>query len=391
MTKKVLKKAEKRVNSTLKPPDKYAGFWQVFWYRKVAWTIRTKFWQKLGLGLSAFVLISIGSMYGLAQWYISKNRHIPITVGATFIPNYAKYFELNPHDTLTAIIDDLGIKRLRLVSYWSDIEKEQGVYNFDELDWQMKLAEDRGVKVSLALGLRQPRWPECHMPSWAQEMQDNNWYQPLEDYISVVVNRYKDSPSLDSYQLENEFFLKVFGICYDFNRDRLISEYNLVKRLDPNTPVVVSMSNNAIGTPIGDPKPDKWAISVYKRVWDKAISRRYFEYPIPAWYYAFRAGFTELTRGREVFMHELQTEAWTPDTFGGTKETPLLEQDKSLDPDRLRHRIQYGEATGMKTMDLWGVEWWYWRKVKHQDNALWETAKSELQRIEANNQKLLAD
>ncbi len=381
-------KPEKSVKTTLKPPPKHAGFWQVFWYRFSYWGVRTKFWKRLLIGLVVFVILAVGGMYGLAQWYINKHKDTPLAVGATFIPNYARYYDLDPKETLDAMISDLGVKRLRLVSYWSDIEKDRGLYNFDELDWQFKMAEENDVQVSLALGLRQPRWPECHMPSWAQEIPGHGWYQPLEDFIAAVVERYKDSPALHSYQLENEFFLKAFGICYDFNRDRLISEYNLVKKLDPATPVVVSMSNNAIGTPIGDPTPDIWAISVYKRVWDKNITHRYFEYPIPAWYYAFRAGWTEITRGRDVFMHELQTEAWTPDTFGGTKETPLDEQYKSLDPKRLKDRIRYGEATGMRTMDLWGVEWWYWRKTKHNDPALWDTAKEELRRIDAENQSL---
>lgn len=383
------KKHRIKHTSSFKKPPANAGFWQVFWYNFTAWSVRNKFWQRLAISLVALVVLAVGGMYGIAQWYINKHKDTPMSVGATFIPNYARYFELDPQETMTAMIDDLGLKRLRLVSYWSDIEHDRGVYNFDELDWQMKLAEEKGVDVSLALGLRQPRWPECHMPSWAQEIPGQGWYKPLEDFIQAVVERYRHSPALHSYQLENEFFLKAFGICPDFNRDRLVSEYKLVKRLDPDTPVVVSMSNNAIGTPIGEPTPDVWAISVYKRVWDETITRRYFEYPIPAWYYAFRAGWTELTRGHDVFMHELQTEAWTPSSIGGTKEAPLAEQDKSLDPERLKDRIRYAEATGMRTFDMWGVEWWYWRKTKHQDSALWDTAKTELQRIEQENSKLL--
>ncbi len=380
----------KHTESYKKPP-KNAGFWQVFWYRQTAWAVRTKFWQRFGLTLLALVILGVGGMYGLAQWYIHKHKNTPLSVGATFIPNYARYYDLDPQETLDAIINDLGIKRLRLVSYWSDIERDRGVYNFDELDWQMKMAEENGVEVSLALGLRQPRWPECHMPTWAQEMPGQSWYQPLEDFIQTVVERYRTSPALHSYQLENEFFLKAFGICYDFNRDRLVSEYNLVKRLDPHTPMVVSMSNNAIGTPIGEPTPDIWAISVYKRVWDETITHRYFEYPIPAWYYAFRAGWTEITRGRDVFMHELQTEAWTPSSFGGTKATPLAEQDKSFDAAMLVDRIEYAKATGMRTFDMWGVEWWYWRKTAHNDSALWDTAKAELRKIDAENSRLKQD
>lgn len=387
-----LKKAPKtEYKGRVARPGKDAGFWQVFWWDVTHWMVVHRFWQRLLVGLIVFIILAVGGMYGLAQWYIAKHKDTPMTVGATFIPNYARYFDLDAKQTMTAMLDDLGVKRLRLVSYWSDIERERGQYDWGELDWQMALAEEKGAQVSLALGLRQPRWPECHMPSWAQEMPGQSWYKPLEDFIGAVVERYKDSPALHSYQLENEYFLTAFGICHDFNRDRLVSEYNLVKRLDPDTPIVVSMSNNAIGTPIGEPTPDIWAISVYKRVWDETITRRYFEYPIPAWYYAFRAGWTELTRGRDVFMHELQTEAWTPSTFGGTKETPLAEQDKSLDPERLKHRIRYGEATGMRTMDLWGAEWWYWRKVKHGDSALWDTAKAELRRINDANQTLLSN
>lgn len=365
------------------------GLWQQFWSSFTRWSVRHHFWKRLFLGLMALVIFTIGSMYVIAQWYIYSNRNKPFTVGATFIPDYARYYGVDPKETLSAIIDDLGIKRVRLVSYWENIEPEQGKYNFDELDWQFKMAEEKGAKVSLAIGLRQPRWPECHKPAWADKLLGNAWQQPLFDFIDVVVQRYKTSPVLDSYQLENEYFLKAFGLCSNFDRDRLIHEYNLVKAIDPNHTLVVSMSNNAIGIPIGEPTPDQWAISVYKRVWDKTITRRYFEYPIPAWYYAFRAGFIKITRGHDSFIHELQAEAWTPDTIGGTKETSIAEQDKSMNPDRLIDRIGYGKATGMKTVDLWGVEWWYWRKVKYNDPSLWNTAKTELGKIDAHNKELL--
>lgn len=337
----------------------------------------------------ALVIFSIGSMYAIAQWYIYSNRNQPLTIGATFIPDYARYYGLEPKETLGAIIDDLGIKRVRLVSYWENIEPEQGKYNFEELDWQFKMAEEKGAKVSLAIGLRQPRWPECHKPAWSDKLLGNAWQQPLYDFIGAVVERYKTNPVLDSYQLENEYFLKAFGLCSNFDRDRLVHEYNLVKAIDPDHRLVVSMSNNAIGVPIGEPTPDQWAISVYKRVWDKNITRRYFEYPIPAWYYAFRAGFIKITRGHDSFIHELQAEAWTPDTIGGTKETSIAEQDKSMNSDRLVDRISYGKATGMKTVDLWGVEWWYWRKVKYNDPSLWNAAKTEISKIDKENKKLL--
>lgn len=322
-------------------------------------------------------------MYSVAQWYFFKHRNTPVQLGATFIPDYAAGFGLDPEQTMDAMINDLGVKRFRLVSYWENGEAEQGKYDFSFLDWQMKKAQAAGAKVSLAIGLRQPRWPECHWPGWAKEMPKAEWEPQLKEYIQAVVERYRDHPALESYQLENEFFLKVFGKCPDFSRERLVEEYKLVKGLDTNTPVVISMSNNAIGMPIYAPTPDKWAISIYKRVWDKTITKRYFEYPIPAWYYAFRAGFTEATRGRDVFAHELQAEAWLPEGYD-MRTAPIDEYYKSLNPDNLSDRFEYGVATGMKNIDLWGAEWWYFMKEKRNAPELWNVAKEKFAKYSQN-------
>ena len=59
------------------------------------------------------------------------------------------------------------------------------------------------------------------------------------------------------------------------------------------------------------------------------------------------------------------------------------EQSKSMNPTDLRNRFRYGEATGMKTIDMWGAEWWYYEKVKFNNPSLWNVAKSEYDR--ANN------
>lgn len=323
-------------------------------------------------------------MYSIAQHYIEKHKDEPLVIGATFIPTYAESFGLDPKETMTEVIGDLGIKRLRLVSYWDEYEKEQGKYDFTELDWQFRLAEEKGAKISLAIGLRQPRWPECHMPTWAERLTKAQWSEELKKYMRKVVERYKESPALEEYQLENEYFLEVFGICPDHSRDRLIDEYNFVKSIDPDHPLTVSRSNNALGLPLRAPRADEFSVSIYKRVWDRTITKRYFEYPLPAWFYASLAGSGEILTGRNLFIHELQTEAWLPpdQNFAMNDLASIPEQNKSMNPERLKERIRYGEATGMRTMDLWGVEWWYWRKVKANDPSLWNTARNEIERLQ---------
>lgn len=381
-------KRSKPLSANPKQPKRMVASFSIkYFMSEYKWWWHKSFWNRLLIGFFVVVFAIITFMYGIARYYIAKHADEPFRLSATFIADYAEYFDLDPKDTLHAILDDLQVRDLRLVSYWDKIEAKPGSYNFDELDWQFEMARQYDTKINLAVGLRQPRWPECHMPAWAMTMPKSQWQPKLMDFMTAVVNRYKDNPQLASYQLENEFFLKAFGECKDFDRDRLVSEFNLIKRIDPHHKLVVSMSNNAIGTPIGQPVPDEWAISVYKRVWDKTITKRYFEYPIPAWYYAFRAGFTEITRGHDSFIHELQTEAW-PAADQGIKDATIEEQNKSLDANRLRDRIKYGEATGMREVGLWGVEWWYWRKVYKNDPSLWNVGKAALVEAKEKNKKL---
>src|SRR3989344_7507458 len=348
-----------------------------------------RYWQKsvwrkvLALTL-AFMVLLTGVYYAVAQWYIAKHSKEPLTYGVTFVPNYARYYDLDPKEVLSAILNDLKVKQVRLVSYWDSIDPSPGNYDFSELDWQFDMAEKAGVKVSLAIGLRQPRWPECHMPSWAEVKSKSEWVTDLKTSMAKVIERYKNRPSLDTYQLENEFFMTVYGICPDFSRDRLIDEYNMVKVLDPNHPVIVSRSNNWVGIPVGQPRPDVFGISVYKRVWDKTITKRYFEYPLPAWFYAALAGWGQLLTGRNMIIHELQAEPWVPDGYE-LKIAPISEQNKSMNPKRLKDRFEFGRATGMREIDLWGAEWWYWRKVHFGHPSLWNTAKEEISKANSAN------
>ncbi|MEO8785080.1 MAG: hypothetical protein ABI221_02045, partial [Candidatus Saccharimonadales bacterium] len=124
--------------------------------------------------------------------------------------------------------------------------------------------------------------------------------------------------------------------------------------------------------------PDIVAVSVYKRVWDKTLTHRYFEYPFPAWFYGFLAGADKIATGKDTIIHELQAEPWLPPGFNMNDPKSSAEAAKSMNPARLKDRIQYGEATGMKTIDLWGSEYWYYRKEKLHDPGLWNVAKTAI-------------
>lgn len=356
------------------------------YYKKLRANLKKRFvaywrrsaWSKIVVILVSFILISLAGMYGIARWYIAQNSSKPLIIGTSFIPAYAESLGVDPKETMDALINDVGVRHFRLVSYWDQLEPTENNYDFSLLDWQFRKAEAAGAKVSLSLGLRQPRWPECHIPDWARAKSAQEWQPRLEAYMEQVINRYKDSAALDSYQVENEFFLKGFGNCEDIpgalDRDRLVSEYNLVKKLDTQHRVIINRSNNALGWPVGDPQPDEFGISIYKRTWDANATKRYLEYPFPGWFYGFVAGWQKLMTGRDMIIHELQAESWAPNNKH-VSEISVEEGNKSFDAKRFEDRVEFGKATGMREIYLWSGEYWYFRMVKQQDPSLWNVAK----------------
>lgn len=360
-------------------PRVHPNFYKSLWPSSI--------WKRVLVVLLAAVYLFTATSYGVSQWYIARHHKQPLNLGTTFISDYAQSFGLEPKDTLNAILGDLRIKQIRLVSYWDQIEPAPGKYDFSNLDWQFAMANQYGAKVSLAIGLRQPRWPECHQPAWSLVEPKSKWQPQLYNFMRAVVDRYKNDPALDGYELENEFFMKVFGTCTDFDRGRLVAEYKMVKQWDPGRRITISRSDNWVGIPIGQPTPDQFGISVYKRVWDKTLTHRYFEYPLPAWFYASLAGWEQMLSGKDMIIHELQAEPWPPTDI---HQASLNEQYKSMDAKRLKDRIAYGKATGMRTIDLWGAEWWYWVKVKQNDPSVWNVVKDAVLQAEVDNQLLTA-
>ncbi len=333
-------------------------------------------WQRFALAIVGFGLLIMSVNYGVARWYQRTQLDKPFSLGVTYISDYAGSFGLDARETLTAILDDLGVRQLRLVSYWDVIEREKGTYDFSDLDWQMRAAEKHGAKVSLAIGLRQPRWPECHAPTWVDTRQPREQWQPaLEDFMTAVVNRYKTSPSLETYQLENEFYNAVFGDCHNAERERLADELDLVHRLDSKHPVIISRSNNTPTLMLKPPVTDLNAFTLYRKVWDATITKRYFTYPMPPWHYSAIAGWQKILGGQDSIIHELQAEPWPPSGQGGIKGISLAEQNETLNAERLRENVEFAKDTGMRHIDLWGAEYWYYRKVKLQDASVWNEAK----------------
>lgn len=307
-----------------------------------------------------------------ASWSQVKNPNY----GVSFSTKYAQELGVDWENNFTALLEDMGLRRFRLMSYWDTIEAEKGKFTFQDLDWQMDKANEYGAKVSLSLGLRQPRWPECHAPSWYNPLDAEGKEKALLEFLEKVVTRYKDHPALESYQLENEAVNRHFGTCSkeDMDQERLAREYRLVKSLDTH-PVYMSLSDQH-GLPLGEPVPDKYGFSVYRTVWNDKFGpfKMYVTYPTPVWYHKLRAQWIESFKDREIFIHELQLEPWGPKA---TKDLNVAEQSKSMSEDKIRENLIFARKIGTPEIYTWGGEWWYWRMVQG-DSSIWQTVKKEI-------------
>lgn len=289
--------------------------------------------------------------------------------GASFSVPYAQYLGLEPKDCLKAAITDLGIKRFRLMSYWNRLEPKQGKYDFRELDWQIDMAEKYGAEVTLCLGLRQPRWPENHWPDWALALPEDEWQAALLIFIEQVVKRYQKRDVIVSYQLENEALNRSFGENGNFDRERLKREFELVKALDPYHPVIMTTSNSW-GIPLFGPRPDLYGFSLYRFMYQNG---KYTRTRLSPWFFRARAGLIRLLQWRRAYIHELQAEPWGPK---GVPEMTIKEQFKSMSPLHVEEAVKFAEETNLYPIDIWGLEWWYWLKIKHKKPTIWNYMRS---------------
>lgn len=332
---------------------------------KKYWDIFHKTILFLILMISIWILIVyLASQYRIYGTTRSNN------LGVSFSADQARFLNLDPKDVLEASMRDLKFSEYRLVSYWDKIEPEPTEYNFSDLDWQFDLAAKYHKKINLSLGLRQPRWPECHFPGWAKGKSESELTPQILNFLQAVVERYRNHPNLAFYHLENEYSLISFGECKGFTgHQRLESEFNLVKKLDAKTPIIISRSNNTWVLMLAKPKADYIGISIYSSIYEKLILKRYLKHPMPKWYYPGIAQIQLWITGQETLVHELQLEPWTKNNILSTS---TEEQFQTMDFQNLINNLKIAETSQFQSIYGWGLEWWYWMKYSKNHPEFWD-------------------
>lgn len=327
-------------------------------------------WKRVLIGLLLLCSLLVLALLLLAQKPVPER----VTYGMSFNTPYARELGLDWRATYDAIIDELGVRHLRLAAHWPMVESERGEYNWSELDYQIARAESVGATVILAVGRRLPRWPECHVPDWAQALPAAERDEALLEYIEQVVLRYRESPAVTLWQVENEPFLEVFAFehCGELDVELLDRELALVRRLDPTRQVLVTDSGN-LGTWTGAyQRGDLFGTSMYVHFWHPEAGQ--FRTVLPPAAYRVKDNLMAVLHGEKpTLLIELSAEPWL---VAPITDVPLATQFSRMNPEKFHDILEYAAASRFSRQYLWGAEWWYYLKTKHERPEMWEIGQT---------------
>ncbi|QQG42346.1 MAG: beta-galactosidase [Candidatus Giovannonibacteria bacterium] len=320
--------------------------------------IKTLFW------LVGILII----LYLLVNYSVPRKQNL--SYGVTFSQKFSEELGLNWRENYSAILDDLKVKDLRLVAYWDLTEPEEGKFDFNDLDWQITEAEKRGAKVILVVGRKAPRWPECHIPVWAQKLWTSDvdsliidvgrlrYQESLLTYLKTAVEHYKKSSAIIAWQVENEP-LFPFGECGMTPISLLNQEIKLVKSLDTRSIILTDSGELGFAWPYLAAKSDIFGTTLYRYVTHKWFGEIKYSL-VPAYYFRIKAWWAERVLGKQILISELQAEPWN---------------NGVMNPEIFNEIIDYAERSGFPKAYLWGAEWWYFMKEKQGKPEMWNTVK----------------
>lgn len=323
-----------------------------------------RFFTYLGIALLTFLWLC----FILSWTTIYKPEEIEY--GITFSKKQSQSLGLDWKQNYTAMLDELGVKKLRLPVYWDEVQPEPGRYDWTDLDWQVDEAEKRGVQLILTIGNRVPRWPECHLPNWTASSAQSERQTATFEYIRETVARYRRNPSVIYWQVENEPFLKYFGICPPFDKDFLDKEIALVKSLDSRPIIITDSGELSLWFPAAK-RADVFGSTMYLNTYSEHL-KSYIRYPITPAFFRIKRNLANLfAYPQDWIVIELQGEPWGKTAF---QDLPQAERDRTMDIRKFEEINEFARQSGFRTMYWWGVEFWYWEKQRGND-AYWLAAQ----------------
>ena len=348
------------------------------------------------LAYGFLVLVVLGSLMAGGFVRVSRTESRPPStrppdMGFTFSQRQAGYLDLSWQQAFQAAMD-LDPNLVRLGAYWDDIEPSPGQFDFSTLDWLLDNTPSQS-SVLLTVGMKAPRWPEYFLPKWLQRevkvpsggdiASDPQVRQATLDYIRAVVEHVKDRPNLKYWQVENEPLDPSGPRRWTIDAGFLAQEVALVRSLDPARPIVGNIFVDA--SPLTALPSQRDALESRARtilgmvdvlgldlytVRPTVVGSLRLSFSWPAWIWEPRVlDLRDIAQGagKQIWISEAQAEPWLPARLVDNSAS----SNGKASPALTSNTVERLQADGFNTILFWGVEYWYMRDTRYQDNAWW--------------------
>jgi len=201
------------------------------------------------------VLVAAALGLGSESWPTAAPA--PPLAGFSFSPITSEWSGRDPVQDLSVLLETTNPDLVRLPIYWDQVQPTPMSLDFSSVDSLLGVVArhnataERQTRVVLTVGARNFLYPELHQPEWAGPRsqpsigvaQAGHAYR---HYFDQSVKRYRSSPLLYAWQVENEPLDSVTNAVTGENRispEQLAWEIAQVHRLDPAHEAVTTTYN----------------------------------------------------------------------------------------------------------------------------------------------------
>lgn len=173
-------------------------------------------------------------------------------LGISFRPLQARDQGLEPRAALARLLAE-PFDVVRLAAYWDRLEPGPGRFEPEELDWQLEAVEAAGRQAIVVLGaVKSFGYPETFVPAHllGRPLPEGRLVTPASHralldaavaFVSRLVERYRDRPSVVAWQVENEAVDPLgFEHSWRLAESFVEAEVAAVRLLDPGRPIVLT-------------------------------------------------------------------------------------------------------------------------------------------------------
>jgi len=305
-------------------------------------------------------------------------------VGFSFSSPIARQAGHEPSTALRDLLRNLHPDLVRLPVYWSEVAPEPGAFDFSEVDALLKTVETfnaartrHHTQVVLVAGARNLATPELYLPAWIStsttiDLEVATSSRAYFDYLEACLHRYSTNPLLYAWQVENEPLDSTNDGLGDIaiSAEAVAAEVELLKRIDPVHPVVVTTFNSSTVS------LDRQATSRFRWLYELLPGPRPAGHPALALELGDVLGLdlyvvTPSTPLSEAGVEERvawKAEAidyWSKQARQGSKQTWITEMQAApwaghpgFRPDDLLLSAEAYSRTDVDVVLLWGAEQW---------------------------------